>query len=93
MRIHHHRASGAAPDDPLPEQPVVVSLSSIASRVYPAPVVNNGVLIGCAAVRRLPGEGIHPVICRASNECGVVVGCEFTIRVLPARATPSSSAP
>ena len=50
---------------------------------YPAPVVNNGVLVGC-----LPPSGsclplgTHVVTCRATNVCGVVDGCEFVINVI-----------
>ncbi len=58
---------------------------------YPPPVVNNGVLIGCMPPSGtcLP-VGLHTVTCRASNDCGQVAGCEFTIRVNQSLGQPPS---
>lgn len=56
---------------------------------YPLPNVSNGTLIGCTPP---PGTclpvGLHTVVCRARNECGVVVGCEFQIRVIQGQGEP-----
>ncbi len=55
---------------------------------YPAPAVLNGSLESCFP---RPGtclpEGIHPVICRATNECGTAV-CEFVVRVVRDQGEP-----
>ncbi len=55
---------------------------------YPEPVVVNGTLESCFP---RPGtclpEGVHPVICRATNECGTAA-CEFVVRVVRAQGEP-----
>ena len=50
---------------------------------YPLPVVSNGVLMGCTPPSGtcLP-VGNYSIVCRASNICGVIVGCEFPLSVV-----------
>ena len=69
-----------------PTNPITVAIPCGTNCVpvsYPAPVVSNGVLVGC-----LPPSGsclplgTHVVICRATNICGVVVGCDFDVIVI-----------
>ena len=57
--------------------------------VYPAPAVTDGVLLGCnpPSGTCLP-VGNHPVVCRATNDCGVLATCTFVIIVNPAQANP-----
>ncbi|MBI5384585.1 MAG: HYR domain-containing protein [Verrucomicrobia bacterium] len=56
---------------------------------YPIPTVANGALIGCQPPSGacLP-VGDHFVICRATNECGQVAGCEFVVHVQPGQGEP-----
>jgi hypothetical protein len=51
--------------------------------------VVNGTLVGCTPPSGtcLP-VGNHLVICRATNQCGVVVGCQFPVRVIPGQSLP-----
>jgi len=72
---------------------IVVSLpcgSNCVPVVY-TPVVNNGVLVGCnpPSGHCFP-VGPTPVICRATNECGQVDGCEFTVHVIQSVGLPPS---
>jgi hypothetical protein len=57
---------------------------------YPPPTVFNGALESCFPPQGtcLP-EGIHVVVCRASNECGSAL-CEFTVRVIKGQGNPPS---
>ena len=75
-----------------PTAPIVVTVPCGTNCVpvfYPAPVVTGGTLIGCTPPSGtcLP-VGIHTIVCRARNECGVVVGCEFDIRVIQGQGEP-----
>jgi hypothetical protein len=56
---------------------------------YPDPLVANGTLVGCnpPSGTCLP-VGNHLVSCRATNECGVVAGCEFIVHVLQGQGEP-----
>lgn len=75
-----------------PTNPIVLTVpcgSNCVPISYPAPVVNHGTLIGCnPPVGTCLPAGVYPVICRASNECGVVVGCEFDLRIVPGQGEP-----
>jgi hypothetical protein len=71
---------------------VVVTLpcgSNCVPVVYPPLTVNNGTLVGCnpPSGTCFPA-GNHIVICRATNICGVVVGCEFPVRVIQGQGEP-----
>jgi hypothetical protein len=77
-----------------PTNQIVVTLpcgSNCVPVVYPLPTVINGTLVGCnpPSGTCLPA-GNHPVVCRATNDCGFVVGCEFIVRVIPADGHPPS---
>jgi hypothetical protein len=56
---------------------------------FPAPFVSNGALEKCDIA---PGTclpvGIHPVVCTATNICGVQAKCEFVVRVVPGQGEP-----
>jgi hypothetical protein len=75
-----------------PSNQIVVTLpcgSNCVPVVYPPPTVINGTLVGCnpPSGTCLP-VGNHPVVCRATNDCGVVVGCEFIVRVIVGDGQP-----
>jgi hypothetical protein len=57
--------------------------------VYPLPTVSNGTLVGCNPPQGtcLP-VGNYVVICRATNTCGVVAGCEFPLHVIQGQGQP-----
>jgi len=63
---------------------------------YPAPVVNNGVFIGCSPPSGFcfPAGVSTTVICRATNNCGMLAECQFDVRVvgqsLPTIQCPSN---
>jgi len=57
--------------------------SSCVTVLYPDPTVFNGVLAGCQPPSgACLTVGLHFVICRATNLCGEVAGCEFPVRVI-----------
>ena len=57
---------------------------------YPLPNVFNGALVGCnpPSGSCFP-VGVTTVFCRATNNCGQVSGCEFTVTVVPSTAAGS----
>lgn len=75
-----------------PTNPIIVTAPCDTNCVpvfYPLPTVGNGTLIGCNPA---PGAclpvGVHVVTCRATNDCGVLVGCEFDVVVLSSQGNP-----
>ena len=59
--------------------------------LYPAPVVTGGTLIGCTPPSgTCLGVGNYVVTCRARNDCGDVVSCEFNVVVNQGQGNPPS---
>lgn len=75
-----------------PTNPIVLTIpcnSNCVPLSYPSPGVSGGTLVGCNPP---PGtclpSGVYVVICRATNECGQVAGCEFDVRIVPGQGEP-----
>lgn len=75
-----------------PTNPIVLTVpcgSNCVPIVYPLPTVSNGTLAGCIPpIGTCLPVGSHVVVCRATNECGVIVGCTFDIRIIQGQGEP-----